>query len=60
MTGNTETYGKPYDPESLITGAEVAAGKTYADKRQFSTDLAEELAKEGAYTPEELAIIAPR
>lgn len=50
-----------YDPESLITGAEVAAGMTYENsRRDWASKQAYEAAANGEYTPELIAIIAPR
>lgn len=52
--------GVAYDPESLLTGAEAAAGLTYRDRRQWPSEEAYQNAVAGKLTPEEIAEIAPR
>lgn len=55
------TYGNWYDPESLITGAEIAKGLTYTNsKRQWENQSYYLLAVEGYLTIEEILHIAPR
>jgi hypothetical protein len=49
-----------YDPESLITGAEVEAGATYKDARQWPDQHTAERAYSGQLTPDEIAKLAPR
>lgn len=45
----TESAGVPYDPESLLTGAEIERGLGYYDKRVFGSDWAREKACSGEY-----------
>lgn len=54
------TPGVAYDPESLLTGAEIAAGLTYADRRQWPDEATYRAAVEGRLTPEQVASAAPR
>ena len=56
----TPSAGVAYDPESLLTGAEEAAGLTYRDKRVWPSEEAYKRAIEGRFTPEQIASIAPR
>lgn len=56
----TESAGVGYDPESLLTGAEIAAGLTYHDKRQWPSEEVYKDAVAGKFTPEEIVSIAPR
>jgi hypothetical protein len=53
--------GNWYDPESLITGAEIARGLTYTNsKRYWENQSYYLLAVEGYLTIEEIIRIAPR
>jgi hypothetical protein len=54
--------GVAYDPESLITGEEVAAGLTYHDKRDWFClgERNRQAAHQGLITPEDVALAAPR
>jgi len=56
MEGRKHTY----DPESLLTGEEVAAGAGYENPRQYPNQAIAEAAYEGRLTPEEIAKYAPR
>ncbi len=56
----TESAGVAYDPESLLTGAEIAAGLGYQDRRQWPDEETYRRALEGRFTPEQVASIAPR
>lgn len=53
-------YGNAYDPESLITGGEVAAGLTYEDKRVFPDEETYRRAVAGEIRPEDIPGVAPR
>lgn len=53
-------YGNPYDPESLITGAEVAQGLTYADKRAWPNQETYDAAVSGKIPADQIPNIAPR
>lgn len=53
-------YGNPYDPESLITGGEVAQGLTYADKRSWPNQAEYDRAVSGEIPTDQLPSIAPR
>ncbi len=55
-----ESAGVRYDPESLLTGAEEAAGLGYHDKRVWPDAETYRLATEGKLTSEQIAQIAPR
>ena len=57
---STPSAGVAYDPESLLTGAEEAAGLTYHDRRVWPSQALYQLAVEGKLTPSEVAAIAPR
>ena len=57
---NSPSAGVAYDPESLLTGDEEAAGLTYRDKRVWQSEEAYREAVAGKYTPEQIAQIAPR
>lgn len=59
-TGGPESYGNPYDPESLITGEETAAGITYDDPRVWPDFPTYQEAVAGRMTPEQIAQVAPR
>lgn len=56
----SESAGNPYDPESLLTGAEIAAGLGYYDRRHWPSRELYRLAVSGRLTPDEVAKIAPR
>lgn len=56
----TISSGVAYDPESLLTGEEEAAGLGYHDKRVWPSHEAYQMAIEGKFTPEQIATIAPR
>ena len=56
----TSNYGNPYDPESLITGGEVAQGLTYADKRSWANQQEYDRAVSGAIPTDQIPSIAPR
>lgn len=53
-------YGNPYDPESLITGGEVAQGLTYADKRSWPNQAQYDAAVAGELSTDQIPSIAPR
>lgn len=59
-TGGAESYGNAYDPESLLTGAEVAAGLGYADHRLWPSESQYRKAVAGRTAPEDIEGIAPR
>ena len=68
-SGTCFTCGNPWDPESLISGAELAVGMTYANSKRnwgYTTptrETAEALyadAVSGLLTPDEVLEIAPR
>ena len=52
--------GVAYDPDSLLTGAEQAAGLGYRDKREWPSPEAYQDAVAGKLTPDQVAEIAPR
>lgn len=53
--------GNPYDPESLLTGAEVEAGMTYTNSRRaWATEAEYHRAVQGEMTTEEILEAAPR
>ncbi len=56
----TSFAGVAHDPESLLTGSEIAAGLTYADRRQWPDEATYRAAVEGRLTPEQVASVAPR
>ena len=56
----TESAGVAYDPESLLTGGEEAAGLGYKDRRVWPSKEVFVRAVSGEYTPEQIAAIAPR
>ena len=56
----TESAGVHYDPESLLTGAEIAAGLGYSDRRVWPSEDIYREAVAGRMTPEQVAAIAPR
>lgn len=56
----TPSAGVAYDPESLLTGSEEAAGLTYRDKRVWPDQETYRRALEGRLTPEQVAAVAPR
>lgn len=56
----TPSAGVTHDPESLITGAEAAAGLTYRDKRVWPDEETYRRAVEGRLTPDQIAAVAPR
>lgn len=49
-----------YDPESLLTGAEVAAGLDYGHPRQWPDSKTYDRAVSGQIAPERIPDIAPR
>lgn len=49
-----------YDPESLLTGKEIAAGLDYSTPRHYPTPEDKALAYSGKLTPEEIAERYPR
>jgi hypothetical protein len=49
-----------YDPESLLTGAEAAAGMTYENSRRNWPKLCHQRAVDGQLTHDEIARLAPR
>jgi hypothetical protein len=55
------SVGNLHDPESLISGKEIAQGMTY---RNSSRDWPSEdhyiMATEGDYTPDQILVLAPR
>lgn len=59
-SGGSEAYGVHYDPESLLTGAEAAAGLTYKDKRIWPDSDTYRAAVAGRISPELIPSIAPR
>jgi hypothetical protein len=56
----TPSAGVAYDPESLLTGAEIAAGLGYKDRRVWPDEETYKRAVEGRLTPEQVAAVAPR
>ena len=56
----TPSAGVAYDPESLLTGAEAAAGLGYRDRRVWPDQETYKRALEGRLTPEQVAAVAPR
>ena len=52
--------GPSYDPESLITGSEIAAGMTYYDKRDWPDIQTWKLACQGKLTTAAILRVAPR
>lgn len=62
FTSRRTTGHNLYDPESLITGAEVEAGFTYENsERKFPSDgLLEEFAIRGAMPTADILLIGPR
>lgn len=52
--------GVAYDPESLITGAEIAQGLDYGDRRQWPNEETKQRAYRGEISIDEILIIAPR
>ena len=56
----TAAAGVAYDPESLLTGAEEAAGLGYRDKRVWPDQKTFIAAVAGTLTPEQIAEVAPR
>ena len=52
--------GNPYDPESLLTGAEIAQGLGYGDQRDWPDTETYVRAVNGDITPSEVAYVAPR
>ncbi len=59
-SGTCYTSGNPFDPESLLTGAEMAAGLDYGDKRSWPNEALYRAAIGGQLTTDEIARIAPR
>jgi len=57
---NSPAAGVAYDPNSLLTGAEIAAGLGYNDPRVWPDTETYRRAVEGRFTPEQVASIAPR
>lgn len=53
-------YGNAYDPESLLTGAEAAAGLTYRDKRVWPSEALYKEAVAGRIAPDLIPSVAPR
>lgn len=53
-------YGVAYDPESLLTGAEAAAGLTYHDKRVWPGEETYRAAVSGKIAADLIPSIAPR
>jgi len=52
---------KSYDPESLLTGGEAAAGMTYTNSERAWPDAAtRQKAAKGELTHDEIALLAPR
>jgi hypothetical protein len=56
----TPSAGVAYDPESLLTGAEIAAGLGYRDRRVWPDEETYKRAVEGRLTSEQVAAVAPR
>ena len=54
------TGNNMYDPESLLTGAEIERGLTYYDKRVWTSPEVERLAIEGKMPIALIPTIAPR
>lgn len=52
--------GNPYDPESLLTGEEMALGLDYDCPREWSSQGVYDRAVRGEYSPVVVALIAPR
>lgn len=52
--------GVAYDPESLLTGAEIAAGLGYGDKRVWESPYAKAMAHAGLLSTEEVLRFGPR
>lgn len=50
----------PYDPESLLTGAEIDVGMTYADHRIWPDEDTKRRAYSGELTSDEIVRLAPR
>ena len=59
-TGGADSYGNAYDPESLLTGAESAAGLTYTDKRLWPSQRLYDDAVAGRIAADYIPAIAPR
>lgn len=57
---NSPACGVPYDPDSLLTGAEVEAGLTYMDKRHWASEVERNAAVAGAFLPQVIPELAPR
>ncbi len=55
-----ENFGVAYDPESLLTGSEVAAGLTYRDKRVWPDADTYKAAVAGKLDASLIPSIAPR
>ena len=59
-TGGAESFGNAYDPESLLTGAESAAGLTYDDHRVWPSERLYRDAVAGRISVDDIPSIAPR
>lgn len=60
FTSRRTTGNNLYDPESLLTGAEIERGLDYSTPRIWSSYEVYKDACEGKFTPEVIAEIAPR
>jgi len=60
-SGGENSYGNPYDPESLLTEAESREGLSYDNShREFSAPHLYNAATSGKLTTTEVLIFAPR
>lgn len=60
VTGTVFLAGNPYDPESLLSGREMAAGLSYRDKRWWFNESEYLQAVGGEWSTDKVLALAPR